>query len=72
MNSTKEASKAWKVWIDELSDKSLFPTTKSMYIGGSRPGKAFEQSKYAGQLGQYGQETQAALSTWMRFEAVKA
>lgn len=47
----EEASKEWKKRINHLSDMSLFPTTKSTYMGGSLPGKAFEQVNDAGGLG---------------------
>jgi cation diffusion facilitator CzcD-associated flavoprotein CzcO len=72
VNPTAEASKKWKTHINELSDKSLFPTTKSTYMGGSMPGKAFEQVNYAGGLAAYGQEIRAALPTWKGFNVVKA
>ncbi len=37
INPTDEASKEWKKKINHLSDISLFPTTKSTYMGGSKP-----------------------------------
>lgn len=48
IDPTDEACKEWKKRINALSDISLFPTTKSTYMGGSLPGKAFEQVNYAG------------------------
>jgi hypothetical protein len=65
VNPTDEAR------INELSDKSFFPTTKSTYMGGSMPGKAFKQANYERSLGQYGQEIRAFLPTWKDFDVVK-
>lgn len=52
------------------SDCSLFPTTKSTYMGGSLPGKAFEQVNYAGGLAKYKEEIRAALPGWTGFRVV--
>ena len=71
VNPTDDASKKWKVRINELSDKSLFPTTKSTYMGGSMPGKAFEQVNYAGGLPAYADEIRAKLPNFEGFEKVK-
>ncbi|KAL2404794.1 FAD-binding monooxygenase acrE [Exophiala dermatitidis] len=71
INPTDEASKAWKKKINELSDKSLFPTTKSTYMGGSMPGKAFEQVNYAGGLPAYAEDIRAVLPDFVGFEKVK-
>jgi len=72
INPTDAASKEWKRKINELSDKSLFPTTKSTYMGGSMPGKAFEQTNYAGGLYNYGQDIRKALPHFDGFHIVKA
>ncbi|GJD01079.1 HK97 family phage prohead protease [Colletotrichum higginsianum] len=48
IDPTAEATRAWKQRINALSDASLFPTTRSTYMGGSMPGKAFEQVNFAG------------------------
>ncbi|RYN43774.1 Baeyer-Villiger monooxygenase [Alternaria arborescens] len=71
VNPTDDASKKWKARINELSDKSLFPTTKSTYMGGSMPGKAFEQVNYAGGLPAYADEIRAKLPNFEGFEKVK-
>ena len=60
-DATEGASHEWKKRINKLSDCSLFPTTRSTYMGGSLPGKAREQVNYAGGLAQYKQEIRAAL-----------
>jgi hypothetical protein len=71
INPTKEASEQWKKHINELSDISLFPTTKSTYMGGSKPDKAFEQVNYAGGLAHYGEEIRKTLPAFDGFEKVK-
>lgn len=38
----------WKKHINELSDRTLFPTVASTYMGGSIPGKVTEQLNYVG------------------------
>ncbi|KAK7722204.1 hypothetical protein SLS64_000737 [Diaporthe eres] len=71
INPTKDATKAWKNHINELSDATLFPTTRSTYMGGSLPGKAFEQVNYAGGIPAYKVEIREALPGWKGFEVVK-
>lgn len=72
INPTQEASQEWKKRINALSDATLFPTTKSTYMGGSMPGKAFEQVNYAGGIPNYAIEIRDALDAWKGFELVKA
>lgn len=71
INPTLEATKAWKIHINELSDATLFPTTRSTYMGGSVPGKAFEQVNYAGGIPKYKEEIRGVLNNWTGFEVVK-
>jgi hypothetical protein len=42
IHPTEEATKAWKKRIQELGDATLFPTTRSTYMGGTVPGKKVE------------------------------
>lgn len=72
INPTEEATRKWKKHINEISDATLFPTTKSTYMGGSIPGKAFEQVNYAGGIPAYVVEIRDALDGWVGFETVKA
>ncbi|TKA75117.1 hypothetical protein B0A55_05024 [Friedmanniomyces simplex] len=72
INATEEASKEWKKKINALSDISLFPTTKSTYMGGSDPNKAFEQTNYAGGLYAYGKDIRSVLPDLRGFDVVKA
>ncbi|ORY17068.1 HK97 family phage prohead protease [Clohesyomyces aquaticus] len=72
INPTQEATLEWKKRINQLSDRTLFPTTRSTYMGGSMPGKAFEQVNYAGGIPQYAIEIREALDGWKGFQTVKA
>jgi cation diffusion facilitator CzcD-associated flavoprotein CzcO len=72
INPTTAATKVWKQRINDISNASLFPTTKSTYMGGSMPGKAFEQVNYAGGIPNYIIECREALDGWNGFEVVKA
>ncbi|KIW37066.1 uncharacterized protein PV06_10695 [Exophiala oligosperma] len=72
INPTQEASRKWKDRINELSDMTLLPTTKSTYMGGTVPGKAFEQVNYAGGIPLYVKEIRAVLPGFVGFETVKA
>jgi cation diffusion facilitator CzcD-associated flavoprotein CzcO len=72
INPTEAAGKEWKRRINEISDKTLFPTTKSTYMGGSDPNKKMEQTNYAGGLYDYGQEIRRALPDFGGFHVVKA
>jgi cation diffusion facilitator CzcD-associated flavoprotein CzcO len=72
INPTAEATKEWKAKINEISDATLFPTTKSTYMGGSLPGKAFEQTNWAGGIPSYKEELRAVLPTLKGFNVVMA
>ncbi|EME81076.1 uncharacterized protein MYCFIDRAFT_27132 [Pseudocercospora fijiensis CIRAD86] len=72
INPTKEASDAWKQRIQDLAAPTLFPTTRSTYMGGTVPGKKFEMTCYAGGVDAYGPEIRKALQGWQGFETVKA
>ena len=72
INPTAEATAAWKQRINDLSNATLMPTTRSTYMGGSVPGKAFEQVNYAGGVGRYKDEIRAALTDWKGFHTVAA
>lgn len=71
VDATQEATKAWKKLINEISDATLFPTTKSTYMGGSVPGKAFEQVNFAAGIPAYKLRIRAALRGWEGFNVVK-
>ncbi|OQE27792.1 hypothetical protein PENSTE_c004G03775 [Penicillium steckii] len=73
INPKKEAADEWKRHIVELNDKSLFPTTRSTYMGGSIPGKVYEPVCYSGGIPAYAIEIRKALDDWEKgFEIVKA
>jgi cation diffusion facilitator CzcD-associated flavoprotein CzcO len=72
VDPTPEASAKWKQKINDLSNATLLPTTRSTYMGGSVPGKAFEQVNYAGGLGAYREEIRTVFPNWEGFKTVAA
>lgn len=70
VNPKKEASDAWKQRIIDLGNATLFPTTRSTYMGGTVPGKKNEMTCYAGGVGAYHDEIRKALTGWQGFEVV--
>ncbi|KAL6246024.1 hypothetical protein RBB50_007177 [Rhinocladiella similis] len=71
INPKGDAQAEYKKKINALSDISLFPTTKSTYMGGSKPDKAFEQTNWAGGIPAYHAEIRATLPEFVGFEKVK-
>lgn len=71
INPSDVAVREWKQTINEISDASLFPTTRSTYMGGSIPGKAFEQVNYAGGIPKYVEVIRDRLDGWKGFEVVR-
>jgi len=59
--ATHSAEKQWKEKVTELSDKTLFPQTKSWYMGDNIPGKVREQLNFAGGFPLYKELTSASL-----------
>lgn len=72
VDASPEATAEWKKHINELSDVTLLPTTRSTYMGGSVPGKTFEQVNYAGGIPAYVKEIRATLNDWKGFHTVAA
>lgn len=71
VDATPEATKSWKQHINDMSNQMLFPTTRSTYMGGSVPGKAFEQVNFTGGVPMYKSEIRDAVKTWQGFDVVK-
>ena len=59
---THEAELEWRKKIDELSDKTLIPQTKSWYMGDNVPGKVREQLSFAGGFPLYYELTRSVLN----------
>ncbi|OAL00693.1 FAD/NAD(P)-binding domain-containing protein [Phaeosphaeriaceae sp. SRC1lsM3a] len=59
--ATPEAEKQWREKVTELSDKTLFPQTKSWYMGDNIPGKFREQLNFAGGFPLYKELTRNSL-----------
>jgi cation diffusion facilitator CzcD-associated flavoprotein CzcO len=72
INPKIEAADKWKKHVVELNDKTLFPTTRSTYMGGSIPGKVYEPVCYSGGIPAYAIEIRKALDQLEEgFEIVK-
>ncbi|KAF4978144.1 hypothetical protein FZEAL_5442 [Fusarium zealandicum] len=71
INPKKEASEEWKKRIVELNNLTLFPYTRSTYMGGSIPGKIYEPVCFSGGIPMYKREIRAALDSMDGFEVVK-
>ncbi|KAF4469809.1 steroid monooxygenase [Fusarium albosuccineum] len=72
INPKQQAADEWKKHIVELNDRSLFPTTRSTYMGGSIPDKVYEPVCYSNGIPAYKREIRAALDSMEGFEVVKA
>ncbi|OAA32805.1 hypothetical protein AAL_00270 [Moelleriella libera RCEF 2490] len=71
-NPTAEASQEWKKLVSHLSDITLFPHTRSTYMGGAVPGKKVEAMCFTGGLPLYRTHIRAAYDSLDGFELVKA
>ncbi|KAK7749182.1 hypothetical protein SLS62_008363 [Diatrype stigma] len=72
INPKPEAVQSWKNHVLELNNKSLFPTTRSTYMGGSIPGKVYEPVCYSGGIPMYVRKIRKALDHMEGFEQVPA
>ena len=70
INPKADSAKAWKQHILELNDRTLFPTVKSTYMGGSIPDKIFEPVCYSGGIPAYVVEIRKALDDMSGFDVV--
>lgn len=70
INPKQEASREWKQRINDLANATLFPKTRSTYMGGSIPGKVREFVCYAGGVGNYSVEIRSALDGFRGFDLV--
>lgn len=72
VNPKREAAEQWKKHILGLNDRTLFPTTRSTYMGGCIPGKVYEPVCYSGGIPAYKAEIRQALDSMEGFEVVSA
>lgn len=73
INPKIEATDKWKDRVVKLNNRTLFPTARSTYMGGSIPGKVYEPVCYSGGIPAYVTEIRAALDNWEEgFDIVKA
>jgi hypothetical protein len=70
INPKPEAAKEWKQHILDLNNRSLFPTTRSTYMGGSMPNKIVEPVCYTGGIPAYTKEIREALDSMEGFDIV--
>ncbi|CAG9983380.1 unnamed protein product [Clonostachys byssicola] len=70
INPKPEAAKEWKQHILDLNNRSLFPTTRSTYMGGSMPNKIVEPVCYSGGIPAYTKEIREALDSMEGFDIV--
>jgi len=71
INPKKESAVQWKKDLVAINDTSLFPTTKSTYMGGSIPDKVFEPVCYPGGIPGYAKIIRKAMDTMEGFDVVK-
>lgn len=72
INAKAESADKWKEHIVELCNKTLIPTTRSTYMGGSIPGKVYEPVCYVGGTPAYAAEIRQALDNMeIGFEIVR-
>ena len=71
IDAKPEAAAAYKEGLKAFMDLTLFPTTKSTYMGSSIPGKTFEPMCYMKGLPAYAVEIQQALDSMEGFDVVK-
>ncbi|KAJ9645885.1 hypothetical protein H2199_002928 [Coniosporium tulheliwenetii] len=58
----RESEEYWRKNVTEISDKTLFPTANSWYMGANIPGKPREQLNYAGGIPLYEKECRESLN----------
>ena len=71
INPKKDAATKWKDDLVAINKTSLFPTTKSTYMGGSIPEKVFEPVCYPGGIPGYARIIRKAMDNMDGFDVVK-
>lgn len=71
IEATHEAELEWHKKVQDISNTTLFPHTKSWYMGANIPGKKFEQLNYAGGFPKYIKELNSVFDGWKGFELVR-
>ncbi|OCK75021.1 FAD/NAD(P)-binding domain-containing protein [Lepidopterella palustris CBS 459.81] len=69
---TREAQEEWKILLDSINDKTLFPFTSSWWTGGNIPGKKAENMTYVAGIPTYERTCREKLKDWEGFEVVAA
>lgn len=68
---TREAEVEWYNKVQDISNATLFPQTKSWYMGANIPGKKVEQLNYAGGFPKYIEEINSVFDDWKGFTLVR-
>lgn len=71
INAKKNAATEWKNNLVAINKTSLFPTTKSTYMGGSIPDKVFEPVCYPGGIPGYARNIRKAMDSMEGFDVIK-
>lgn len=70
INAKHAASVAWKKNLVDLTHQTLIPTTRSTFMGGSKPDKIFEPISYISGIPSYAKDIRKALDDMSGFEVV--
>lgn len=70
INPKRESAIAWKKEIVAANDQTLFPTTRSTYMGGSIPGKVYEPVCFSRGIPTYAKLIRGALDDMSGFDVV--
>lgn len=68
IDATEEAQRAWESLTSGLSDRTIFPAVRSVYMGGNIPGKV---EQLAGGIVSYKHWIRMALDEWKGFTLVR-
>ncbi|PHH67373.1 hypothetical protein CDD81_141 [Ophiocordyceps australis] len=71
IDAKPESAQAWKKLIVDVNNATLFPTTRSTYMGGNVQGKVQEPMCYANGVNKYAKEVRLALDSMEGFEMVQ-
>jgi hypothetical protein len=72
IDPSPEAAREWKAKIEALSNATISPTVqRSTYMGGTIPGKPFEQLNWTGGLPKYTDEIRGVLPGLKGFKIVE-
>lgn len=71
IEAERPAEQAWKNDIMTMNERTLFPQTKSWYMGDNIPGKKREQLNYLAGIQTYDKACRDALAGWKGFNVIR-